>query len=255
MSIHGACYEAGQSGKCGRECEVFLEGDCEIEDEVQERFPECHDCKWERSYECKFPDICDHVGSLDMYVDYYKANRGAPVWCPLNNKNNKTNKKQENSMKEKRFDFENKAGQVKGNAVNALDTAKNTIVTLQQGKAVVAAVKGSLKKLPQCPEGFKALLDTPYGDMIVGLVLHTAAPVLTGSPIVLKAVKAANVAGAVELSNSITFIQDAIEAAIAGLPGLGGIKEEIASKYSEAINAGVEDHVTGQDIPKENPEI
>ncbi len=236
MSIHDPCFENGQSGKCGRECEVFQDGDCALEEEIRKRFPECHDCRHERSYECKFPK----VRTTDWNVSKNYDNETSPKWCPLK-------LKQENSMNDKRFDFENKAGQVKGNAVTALDTAKNTIITLQQGKAVVAAVKGSLKKLPQCPEGFKALLETPYGDMIVGLVLHTAAPVLTGSPLVLKAVKAANVAGAVELSNSITFIQDAIEAAIAGLPGLGGIKEEIATKYAEAIKNGVEDHVTRQD--------
>ncbi|RLD82416.1 MAG: hypothetical protein DRJ15_01555 [Bacteroidetes bacterium] len=244
MSTHGACYDAGQSGKCGVECPVYQDGKCEIANEILElSVIKCGDCVhvYCESDDYDYEYTCDHSDSPNHeYIDKPHRNNTSPKWCPLK-------LKQENSMNDKRFDFENKAGQVKGNAVTALDTAKNTIITLQQGKAVVAAVKGSLKKLPQCPEGFKALLETPYGDMIVGLVLHTAAPVLTGSPLVLKAVKAANVAGAVELSNSITFIQDAIEAAIAGLPGLGGIKEEIATKYAEAIKNGVEDHVTRQD--------
>lgn len=29
MSIHGICFDNGQSGRCGLECELFLIGDCE----------------------------------------------------------------------------------------------------------------------------------------------------------------------------------------------------------------------------------
>jgi hypothetical protein len=29
MSIHGLCFDNGQSGRCNEECEVFLEGDCD----------------------------------------------------------------------------------------------------------------------------------------------------------------------------------------------------------------------------------
>jgi len=36
MSIHGACFDNGQSGNCGFECSAFMEGDCEIQDEICE---------------------------------------------------------------------------------------------------------------------------------------------------------------------------------------------------------------------------
>jgi len=29
MSIHGICFDTGQSGNCGMDCEQFLDGDCE----------------------------------------------------------------------------------------------------------------------------------------------------------------------------------------------------------------------------------
>lgn len=36
MSIHGACFDEGQSGNCGIDCRVFLSGDCSIENEIVE---------------------------------------------------------------------------------------------------------------------------------------------------------------------------------------------------------------------------
>jgi len=34
MSIHGICYDEGQSGNCGIECEGFQDGKCDIPDEI-----------------------------------------------------------------------------------------------------------------------------------------------------------------------------------------------------------------------------
>lgn len=36
MSIHGICFDEGQSGNCGTECEGFITGECEVPDEVLE---------------------------------------------------------------------------------------------------------------------------------------------------------------------------------------------------------------------------
>jgi len=36
MSIHGACYDAGQSGECGPECDVYQNGECHIEEEIDD---------------------------------------------------------------------------------------------------------------------------------------------------------------------------------------------------------------------------
>lgn len=36
MSIHGTCYDNGQAGNCGRECELFESGECEAYDDVYE---------------------------------------------------------------------------------------------------------------------------------------------------------------------------------------------------------------------------
>ena len=35
-SIHGICFDEGQSGNCGYECRGFLNGDCDIPDEIIE---------------------------------------------------------------------------------------------------------------------------------------------------------------------------------------------------------------------------
>lgn len=35
-STHGVCYDESQSGNCGLECECYLNGECEIEDEIKE---------------------------------------------------------------------------------------------------------------------------------------------------------------------------------------------------------------------------
>ncbi|RLI83926.1 MAG: hypothetical protein DRP01_08730 [Archaeoglobales archaeon] len=215
MSVHGACFDNGQAGKCGPKCEEYIQGHCHIEDEIDEMADvDCLTCEYcDDDFMC-----CYGASSKRVNVESYYDDEEAPPWCPLIK--TKRDKREESTMADKTFNFDGKTAQVKGNAVNALETAKNTLVTLQQGQAVVTAVKIALKKMPACPDGFKSLLDTPYGDMVVGLILHTVGPVLTGSPMVLKAVKAANVAGVVELSRSITFIQDAIEAAMAGIPGL-----------------------------------
>lgn len=29
MSIHGICFDNGNSGRCGIECELFMDGECE----------------------------------------------------------------------------------------------------------------------------------------------------------------------------------------------------------------------------------
>ena len=34
MSIHGICYDNGQSGNCNVECELFRSGECQAADEV-----------------------------------------------------------------------------------------------------------------------------------------------------------------------------------------------------------------------------
>lgn len=36
MSIHGCCFDEGQSGHCGLECRCFLASECTIADEVIE---------------------------------------------------------------------------------------------------------------------------------------------------------------------------------------------------------------------------
>lgn len=36
VSIHGICYDEGQSGNCGLECRGFLGGDCPIPEEIAE---------------------------------------------------------------------------------------------------------------------------------------------------------------------------------------------------------------------------
>lgn len=38
MSIHGICFDEGQSGNCGLECRGFLDGECTIPDEIVEAF-------------------------------------------------------------------------------------------------------------------------------------------------------------------------------------------------------------------------
>ena len=40
MSIHGICFDEGQAGRCGLECEGFLNYECEIPDEIIEIFKE-----------------------------------------------------------------------------------------------------------------------------------------------------------------------------------------------------------------------
>lgn len=137
-------------------------------------------------------------------------------------------------------DFES-VSQVKENAVDAISTAKDVIIQIQKGGAVIAAVKGGLKKAPGCPDSLKLLIDSPYGDMIVGLILHTTAPILTGSPTIIDAVKSANVAGAVALSSQFTFIQDAIENAIESIPGIDVMTEVVKEKVSTLSNEGESD--------------
>ena len=116
-------------------------------------------------------------------------------------------------------DFTGKGAQVKDNAVNALETAKNTMVVMQRGQSVITAVKTAIKNAPGTPAPLASLMDTAYGDMVVGLILHTAAPVFTGNKLIMDAVKDANVAGTVVVSQQFTFLQDTIEQAILAIPG------------------------------------
>lgn len=34
MSIHGLCFDEGQSGRCGWECRALLNGECSIPEEL-----------------------------------------------------------------------------------------------------------------------------------------------------------------------------------------------------------------------------
>lgn len=36
MSVHGLCFDNGQSGRCNSDCELFLIGKCEAGDEIVE---------------------------------------------------------------------------------------------------------------------------------------------------------------------------------------------------------------------------
>lgn len=176
---------------------------------------------------------CDHPDNDNRhYIDGYYEDGKSPAWCIRRRKQ----QSEMDAMKQERnfdmTDFDAKTAQVKGNAITAADTVKNVVVQHQQGLAVITLVKSALKKAPGFPEPLKALLDTAYGDLIVGLVLHTCAPVLTGSPTVIKAVKAANVAGAISLSTSFTFIKDSIEGAINGMPEL----QEMFGKAEAIMN-------------------
>lgn len=40
MSIHGICFDEGQSGNCGIECRGFLNRECSIADEIVDVFKE-----------------------------------------------------------------------------------------------------------------------------------------------------------------------------------------------------------------------
>jgi len=36
MSVHGLCFDNGQSGRCNQDCELFCVGKCEVGDEIVE---------------------------------------------------------------------------------------------------------------------------------------------------------------------------------------------------------------------------
>jgi len=38
MSVHGVCFDEGQSGNCGLECRGFIGGECPIPDEIADIF-------------------------------------------------------------------------------------------------------------------------------------------------------------------------------------------------------------------------
>jgi len=183
---------------------------------------------------CRYADtkcdeyVCSYKGWNTDIDDHYEEET-APAWCPLNQKKVKKEKQQMG----KEFDFD-KVAQVKGNAVNAIETAKNVVIQLQKGKTILAAVKSTLRKAPGCPDNLKLLLDTPYGDAVVGLIMHTVAPIMTANTTIMSAVKAANLAGAVALSDQFTFIQDAVTNAIESLPGMEALKEAAKDKLAEA---------------------
>lgn len=40
MSVHGICFDEGQSGNCGLECRGFLDGECDIPQEIAEIYKE-----------------------------------------------------------------------------------------------------------------------------------------------------------------------------------------------------------------------
>jgi len=243
MSRHGLCYDEGQSGRCGRECQAFQDGDCEIEDEIKEREPECVLCNYNSDINddrCTHPQQCPG-SDIEDFIDNQE---GSPEWCPIK-RQNETKQQENENMTDSKFDYNAKQAQVKGNALNAMDTVKNVVVQMQQGKAVIAAVRGAIQKAPGLPKGLRELIASPYGDLIVGLILHTTAPILTASPVIIKAVKAANVAGAVELSNQFTFVSDAIEGAIASIPGFEEVKEVIKETIADAKPLDEEEGVDG----------
>jgi hypothetical protein len=181
----------------------------------------CYDARCENHD----PNQYNHC-SIEIDVEYCKQYRHGTIEPTESKLKNKYHEEENNTMNSKHFDVKEKQAQVKGNALNAFDTAKNVVVQMQQGQAVISAVRGAIAKAPGVPQGLKELMASPYGSLITGLILHTTAPILTGNEHIIKAVKAANIAGAVELSNQFTFISDAIEGAIASIPGFDAILDK-----------------------------
>jgi len=56
-SIHGICFDEGQSGNCGLECRGLLSNQCEIEDEMLES--------------CSFNEIYDTGEFIDYLIDKF----------------------------------------------------------------------------------------------------------------------------------------------------------------------------------------
>ena len=60
MSIHGVCFDEGQSGNCGLECKGLADNECTIEDEILINY--------------SFSDIYDNGG-----FDEYLINKFVPL--------------------------------------------------------------------------------------------------------------------------------------------------------------------------------
>ena len=106
------------------------------------------------------------------------------------------------------------------NGKKSLSDTKKTIIKVKQGKAVITAMKTTLKELPVIPDNVKVLLELDgYSDLIIGLLLNIAASTYTDSEIIKQAAKDANFVGAIEFSDKFTFIEDIVKTTIEGAIG------------------------------------
>lgn len=93
--------------------------------------------------------------------------------------------------------------------------AKNTIIQMQKGAAIISALKTSLIESNILPEKAAVFInESPFADILIAQVLGNAAVLFTDSDIIAEAAEAAQFVGNVRASESITVLQSFIEATI-----------------------------------------
>lgn len=139
------------------------------------------------------------------------------------------------------------AGDVWKNTKDTLNYAKSTVITMQRGAAVLAAVKSSLLVVPGLPDSVKEILESKYGDLIVGVILSSVGPSVVTNPLAGRAMRDASTVGVVRLSEEFDFLKRFIEGVVLKAAetvgeGLGDVADfgpiEPATDFSTTTKGG-----------------
>lgn len=129
------------------------------------------------------------------------------------------------------------SSEAKDNVMSAAINMKNTALQVKTGQIVISTIKSSIKATPGVPEAVKAMLDTPYADMVIGATLAVIVPMVSNSATIISASQAAGVVGAVAVADKITIVEMIIEKALGMIPlalgKIGGAIEPAAEVTSD----------------------
>ena len=90
--------------------------------------------------------------------------------------------------------------------------SKDIAITVQKGKAVLTALETLINELPLVPQAVKDIIgNEKYGDLILGMLINTAALTFSDNQTIVKAAKSANFVGSFTFASEFTMVEEFIE--------------------------------------------
>jgi len=131
-------------------------------------------------------------------------------------KNAKNAKKEETKTMGHRFD--ESVGKVKSNVASTAKTTAIALAEIKAGQAILTSLKSSIKTVPGFPKKFDFVLESDWADIVIGGTLAFIVPMVTSSPKINMAAKAAGMAATVAASGKLSFIENIIDGVISKVP-------------------------------------